>query len=440
MSSPADALFGLTPARDEREAQVIVVGAGPAGAATACHLANAGVDVLLLEKGAFPRDKVCGDGLTPRAVKQLIGMGFDLDEPGWQKNKGLRIIGAGHRIELPWPDLASYPAYGMVRPRMQFDELLARHAQKAGARLMERTSVTGPVLDAAGRVVGVTARPLDANGRRAGDEVTYRAQLVVACDGVSSRLATGLGIERRSNRPMAVAARAYYKTPMHDDQWMESWLELWDGAPGQSNQLPGYGWIFPCGDGTANVGLGILDSSAAFRTYDSKAAMRTWLAHTDPALGFTDPDNLVGEIRAAALPMGFNRKPHYRGGLLLVGDSGGMVNPFNGEGIDYALEAGHLAAEIMVQALARPAGLSRERVLEGYPAALDAAYGGYFTLGRGFAKLIGNPKVMKFATKHGLPRPALMRFTLKLMANLTDHKGDAHDRIINALSKVAPDA
>ena len=440
MSSPADALFGLTLARDEREAQVIVVGAGPAGAATAYHLANAGVDVLLLEKGSFPRDKVCGDGLTPRAVKQLIGMGFDLDEPGWQKNKGLRIIGAGHRIELPWPDLASYPAYGMVRPRMQLDEMLARHAQKAGARLMERTSVTGPVLDATGRIVGVTARALDENGRRAGDEVTYRAQLVVACDGVSSRLATGLGITRRENRPMAVAARAYYKTPMHDDPWMESWLELWDGKPGESNQLPGYGWIFPCGDGTANVGLGILDSSSAFRTYDSKAAIRTWLAHTPPELGFTDPDNLVGEVRSAALPMGFNRKPHYRGGLLLVGDSGGMVNPFNGEGIDYALEAGHMAAEIMVQALARPAGESRERVLHGYAAALDQAYGGYFTLGRGFAKLIGNPKVMKLATKHGLPRPALMRFTLKLMANLTDHKGDAHDRIINALAKIAPDA
>ncbi|MDO7868618.1 geranylgeranyl reductase family protein [Nocardioides jiangxiensis] len=441
MSSPADALFGLgTPARDEREAQVIVVGAGPAGAATAYHLANAGIDVLLLEKSSFPRDKVCGDGLTPRAVKQLIGMGFDLDEPGWQKNKGLRIIGAGHRIELPWPELASFPAYGMVRPRMQLDELLARHAQKAGARLLERTSVTGPVLDAAGRIVGVTAKPLDANGRRAGDDVTYRAQLVVACDGVSSRLATGLGITRRENRPMAVAARAYYKTPMHDDPWMESWLELWDGKPGESNQLPGYGWIFPCGDGTANVGLGILDSSAAFRTYDSKAAIRTWLAHTPEEMGFSDPSNLVGEVRSAALPMGFNRKPHYRNGLLLVGDAGGMVNPFNGEGIDYALEAGHMAAEVMVQALARPAGLQRERVLHGYQAALDQAYGGYFTLGRGFAKLIGNPKVMKLATRHGLPRPALMRFTLKLMANLTDHKGDAHDRIINALAKIAPDA
>ena len=152
---------------DERQADVIVVGAGPAGASTAFHLANAGADVLLLEKASFPRDKICGDGLTPRAVKQLIGMGFDLDAPGWQRNRGLRIVGAGHTLELPWPDLGAFPNYGMVRTRMDLDEILARHAEKAGARLMERTSVTGPVIDdRTGRVVGVTAKPVDDRGRR----------------------------------------------------------------------------------------------------------------------------------------------------------------------------------------------------------------------------------------------------------------------------------
>ncbi|NYG58856.1 geranylgeranyl reductase family protein [Nocardioides daedukensis] len=424
----------------ERVAQVIVVGAGPAGAATAYHLASAGVDVLLLEKTAFPRDKVCGDGLTPRAVKQLLAMGFDLDEPGWQKNKGLRIIGAGHRIELPWPDLTTYPPYGMARARMDLDELLARHAQKAGARLMERTSVTGPILDRAGRVVGVTAKPVDDRGRKAGDEIEFRAPVVIACDGVSARMAMALGLERREDRPMAVACRAYYETPMHDDDFMESWLELWDGKPGESNKLPGYGWIFPLGDGTANVGLGILNSSPAFQNMDYKESMRRWLAQTPEELGFRD-ENLTAPIRSAALPMGFNRKPHYTRGMLLVGDSGGMVNPFNGEGIDYALEAGKTAAEIVVQALGRLPGPARERVLESYPAAMDAAYGGYFTLGRIFAQMVGNPTFMKQATKYGLPRAGLMRFVLKLMANLTDPRdGDFNDRVINALSKVAPNA
>ncbi|KRF16667.1 drug:proton antiporter [Nocardioides sp. Soil797] len=430
----------MLPAAD-RQAQVIIVGAGPAGAATAHHLATAGIDVLALEKTAFPRDKICGDGLTPRAVKQLLAMGFDLDEGGWQKNKGLRIVGAGHRIELPWPDLTTYPPFGMARARMDLDELLARHAQKAGARLRENTAVTGPVYDdRTGRVVGVRAKSVDERGRKYGDELEFRAPVVIACDGVSARMATSLGIERRENRPMAVACRAYYKTPMHDDDYMESWLELWDGKPNESNKLPGYGWIFPLGDGTANVGLGILNTSSAFQNMDYKDSMRRWLAHTPEELGFRD-ENLTAPIRSAALPMGFNRKPHYRNGMLLVGDSGGMVNPFNGEGIDYALEAGKMAAETVVQALGRLPGQGRERVLEGYPAALDAAYGGYFTLGRAFAHLVGNPTFMKQATKYGLPRPRLMRFTLKLMANLTDPRdGDAMDRIINGLSKVAPNA
>ena len=426
---------------DERQADVIVVGAGPAGSSTAYHLAAAGADVLLLEKAAFPRDKICGDGLTPRAVKQLIGMGFDLDQPGWQKNRGLRIVGAGHRLELPWPELGSFPDFGMVRTRMDLDETLARHAEKAGARLKERTAVTGPVLDErTGRVVGVTAKPVDDRGRRTGDEITYRAPVVVAADGVSSRMAIALGLERRENRPMAVAVRAYYETPRHGDEWMESWLELWAGEPGKSDLLPGYGWIFGVGDGTANVGLGILNTSKAFQHVDYKDSLRRWLANTPEEWGFRD-ENMVGKVGSAALPMGFNRKPHYTRGVLLVGDSGGMVNPFNGEGIDYALEAGETAAHTVLQALARPEGASRERVLAGYASALDAAYGGYFTLGRVFAKMIGNPTVMKQATRYGLPRESLMRFMLKLMANLTDPRdGDVSDRIINGLSKVAPTA
>jgi geranylgeranyl reductase family protein len=426
---------------DARQADVIVVGAGPAGSSTAFHLAQAGLDVLLLEKSAFPRDKICGDGLTPRAVRQLIGMGIDLDAPGWARNKGLRIVGAGHRLELPWPELASFPAYGLVRTRTDLDEILARHAEKAGARLMERTTVTGPVVDErTGRVTGVRARAVDDRGRKVDDEVTYSAPVVVACDGVSARIAIALGLQRREDRPMGVAVRAYYTTPRHDDEWMESWLELWDGKPGESNLLPGYGWIFGVGNGTANVGLGILNTSKAFQNVDYKDVLRRWLAHTPEEWGFRD-ENRVGRIGSAALPMGFNRKPHYTRGVLLAGDSGGMVNPFNGEGIDYALESGHIAAETIVQALARPEGPARERVLEGYAATLDATYGGYFTLGRVFAKMIGNPTFMKQATKYGLPRTSLMRFMLKLMANLTDPRdGDVSDRVINALARVVPAA
>jgi len=420
----------------DHSADVIVVGAGPAGSTTAYHLAQAGLDVLLLEKTAFPREKVCGDGFTPRAVKQILAMGIDPNpEDGWIRNQGLRIIGGGMRLELPWPDLASYPDYGLVRTREDFDEILARQAQKAGARLHERTAVTGPVLDELGRIVGVSARTSNGDGSK-GDDVEFRAPLVVAADGNSTRLSLAMGLRKRDDRPMGVAVRTYYTSPRTDDDWLESWLELWDG----DRLLPGYGWIFGVGDGTVNAGLGILNSSTAFGKVDYKDLLRRWLDTTPEEWGFRE-QNRTQPIRGAALPMGFNRTPHYTRGLVLVGDAGGMVNPFNGEGIAYAMESGAMAAETIVQALGRPTADARERALEAYPAALKDAYGGYYTLGRVFVKLIGNPNVMKLATRHGLPHPVLMRFTLKLLANLTDPRdGDAMDKVINAMTKVAPAA
>ncbi|HEY0485792.1 MAG TPA: geranylgeranyl reductase family protein [Mycobacteriales bacterium] len=414
------------------EADVIVVGAGPAGSSAAYHLAQAGLDVLLLEKTEFPREKVCGDGLTPRAVRSLIRMGIDTsEENGWVRNKGLRVIGGGLRLELPWPELASFPDYGLVRPRLDFDEMLAEAAQKAGARLQTSTNVTGPVFDTAGRVAGVTAT--------VGPDKTpteYRAPLVISADGVSGRLALALGLRRREDRPMGVAVRRYYESPRHDDDHLESWLELWD-EEGQ-RLLPGYGWIFGLGDGRSNVGLGVLNTSASFQSVDPRKLLDRWVANLPGEWGYVE-DNATGPVRGAALPMGFNRTPHYTRGLLLVGDSGGMVNPFNGEGIAYAMESGEIAAEVAAQALARPAGPGRELALQAYPRVLKETYGGYYRLGGAFVKLIGNPSIMKIATRHGLPHPLLMRFVLKLLANLTDQRGgDAMDRIITAMTKITP--
>ena len=411
------------------EADVIVVGAGPAGSATAFYLAQSGLDVLLLEKSRFPRDKVCGDGLTPRAVKALVGMGVSVSEQdGWVRNKGLRVIGAGKRLELPWPELSSYPGYGLVRTRHDLDETLARRAQKAGARLHEEVTVTGPVRDElTGRITGVTARPAG------GEERAYRSRVVVAADGNSSRLSVAVGLRKRDDRPLGVAVRTYYRTPRHDDDYLESWLDLWDG----DRLLPGYGWIFGMGDGTSNIGLGLLNTSAAFGHTDYHALLRRWLKGMPAEWGFTE-ENRTEPIRGAALPMGFNRTPHYYQGMMLVGDAGGMVNPFNGEGIAYALESGEILARTIVQALARDRAAETERVLAGYPAALSQAYGGYYTLGRQFVKLIGKPGLMRFATKHAMNRPALMRAALKLMANLTDPGGDAIDRLVNGLARLAP--
>ncbi|NYT93223.1 geranylgeranyl reductase family protein [Salinispora sp. H7-4] len=418
----------------ENDAEVIVVGAGPGGSATAYHLAQHGVRVLLLEKTEFPREKVCGDGLTPRAVRQLLRMGVDTSvEAGWVRNRGLRVVGGGLRLELDWPDLASFPNYGLVRPRLDFDELLARRAVAAGAELRTAVEVTAPIFDRAGRVVGVEA----AVGPEQ-EPATFRAPLVVAADGVSGRFPLALGLAKRDDRPLGVAVRRYYRCPAkHDDNYLESWLEL--RRKGSDALLPGYGWIFGLGDGRVNVGLGVLNSSSAFGKTNYRRLLTDWLANTPEEWGIADEANAEGSILGAALPMGFNRVPHYARGTLLVGDSGGMVNPFNGEGIAYAMESGELAAEVAVQALARPAGVERERALMAYPAELKARFGGYYRLGGIFVKLIGRPEIMRAATKYGLPHPMLMRFVLKLLANLTDPRdGDAMDRVINAMTKAAP--
>jgi menaquinone-9 beta-reductase len=425
----------LLPDSASQTADVIVVGAGPAGSTTAFYLATAGLDVLLLEKTHFPREKVCGDGLTPRAVKALTAMGVPIPESdGWLRNKGLRIIGGGGRIELPWPDLSSYPGFGLVRSRLDFDEILARHAQKAGARLLEGVNVTGPLLDdRTGRITGVTARET-VNGETT--EHRFTGRLVVAADGNSSRLSVAMGLAKRDDRPLGVAVRTYYTTPRHDDDYLEAWLDLWDG----DKLLPGYGWIFGMGDGTSNVGLGLLNTSEAFGNIDYRVMLRRWLAAMPAEWGLSE-ETRTAPVRGAALPMGFNRTPHYTRGLLLAGDSGGMVNPFNGEGIAYALEAGEIAARTIVQALARPTAAGAETVLHTYPRQLKDAWGGYYTLGRTFVHAIGHPTFMRFATRHGVKRPYVMRFTMKLLGNLTEPKGgDAVDRLLNALSKMTPAA
>ncbi len=355
--------------RGDDSADVIVVGAGPAGSAVAFYLATVGLDVLLLEKTHFPREKVCGDGLTPRAVKALTGMGVPIAESdGWVRNKGLRIIGGGGRIELDWPELSSYPGYGLVRTRLDFDETLARHAQKAGARLLEGVNVTGPLLDdRTGRVTGVTAHQAT-NGEKA--ERKFSGRVVIAADGNSSRLSVAMGLQKRDDRPLGVAVRTYYSGPRHDDDYLEAWLDLWDG----DKLLPGYGWIFGMGDGTSNVGLGLLNTSDSFGHIDYRALLRRWLAGMPPEWELTE-ENRTQPVRGAALPMGFNRTPHYTRGLLLAGDSGGMVNPFNGEGIAYALESGEMAARLIAQALARPTAAGMEAVLQNYPRAATTRWG-----------------------------------------------------------------
>ena len=413
---------------------VVVVGAGPGGATAATYLAMAGYDVVLVDKDRFPRDKVCGDGLTPRVVKELLELGLEAEArgevPGWATQRGLRIHGGHTVMELPWPTLKDWPGWGATCTRLVFDETLVRNAEKHGAELWEGVTVTGAVFRDATeeRVAGVTWRD-----RETDEAGVIRAKVVIAADGASGKLARSLGLHRRKDRPMAVAVRTYYESARADDDWISSFLDLRDET---GDLLSGYGWVFPLDDGTINVGLGLLDTSKDFQRVNYRELMDAWARGMAEEWG-TTPDARRGGVASGPIPMGFNRTPLHTRGVLLVGDSAGMVNPFNGEGISYAMESARLAAEVVDHAMAT----RRTADLDAYDRELRARWGGYYTLGKVFAQLVGHPSVMHVCTEYGMPVRPLMELVFKLMAHLTDAEpSDTKDLVINTLSRLAPAA
>jgi menaquinone-9 beta-reductase len=410
----------------DTETDVLVVGAGPGGSAAAYHLARHGIDVTVVERTRFPREKVCGDGLTPRGVAAMRRMGIDPDEPGFEKVRGLRVHSRRDTIELPFPELTSWPDFGVVRTRHDFDALLAERAVKAGARLVEVTEAVAPILEE-GWVVGSTVRPA---GSRDDDEVArVRARFVIAADGAASRFAVPAGVIRDDGRPLGIAARRYYRTDYHPGPWLESWLDLWEG----DLLLPGYGWLFPVAGGTVNLGAGLLNTFKNFKDVSAQRLFDAFAAMLPPSYGISE-ETAEGRLLSGPLPMSFNRTPQAVPGMLLVGDAAGAVNPMNGEGIAYAMETAEIAAELIHEALVeRRPGLAMM-----YPTVLRQRYGRYFTIGRGFARAIGNPAVMGVATRWMLPRPTVMNFALRVMGNISDGRdGDAQDRLFALLQRLA---
>ena len=407
------------------EADVLVVGAGPGGSAAAYHLARHGVDVLMVDKATFPREKVCGDGLTPRGVRAIQRMGVDPGEPGFVRIDALRTYGTdGVIIDLPWPKLRDFPGIGLVRTRYDFDDLLRERAVKAGARCLQGVEAKRPLMDAG----WVTGAVIGDNG--ATNEV--RARFVIAADGASSRFGAQAGVRRDETRPLGIAARRYYRTARPQEPLFESFLNLWDG----DGLMPGYGWIFPLGDGVLNVGAGLLNTFKNFRDVSARKVFDVFVRQLPEEWGITE-GNATGPLLSGPLPMGMNRHPVSVPGMLLVGDAGGIVNPFNGEGIAYAMESAELAAELLVDALAN----DRPAVAHLYPVLLRERYGRYFHVGRNFVRLIGHPTVMRLSVKYGIPRKTLMRFALRFMANLTDGKhGVIEDKIMYGLLSMASES
>ena len=407
------------------ETDVLVVGAGPGGSAAAYHLARHGIDVTVIDKAAFPREKVCGDGLTPRSVKAIQDMGVDTDDPRFEKVIGLRVHARRTTIQLPWPDLTSFPPFGLVMPREGFDHLLVQRAVKAGARLLERTEAVAPVV-VDGYVAGATVRT---TGDRDSAPGTIRARYVIAADGAASRFATPVGVTRDPGRPLGIAARRYYRVDYHPGPWIESWLDLWDG----DLLLPGYGWLFPLAGGRINLGAGLLNTFSNFQDISAQRLFDAFSRMLPTEWGIGE-ETAEGRVLSGPLPMGLNRTPQAVPGLLLIGDAAGAVNPFNGEGIAYAIETGEIAADLISEALVH----DRLALTMQYPRILEDTYGAYFAVGRQFAKLIGKPSVMGRATYHLLPRRGIMSFALRAMANLSDGRdGDLQDRLLDLALRVA---
>jgi len=406
------------------ETDVLVVGGGPAGSAAAYHLAHHGVDVLVVDKAAFPREKVCGDGLTPRGVKALLQMGVDPTEPGFTRVEALRTTGFGHTLELPWPETNGFPSYGVVRTRHDLDDLMLRRATSAGARLSERTEAVRPLMHD-GWVAGAVLQQEEGEEPR-----EVRARFVVAADGASSRFAGQAGVRRVAARPLGVAARRYFRSPHDPGPFFESWLDLYH----EGSYLPGYGWVFPVGDGILNVGAGLLNTFRDFREMSSRKIYEIFLAQVPREWELTE-ENAVGPILSGPLPMGMNRRPLAVPGLLVAGDAGGFINPFNGEGIAYAIESGQIAAELIHDALVR----DRPGLAHVYPAVLRQRYGRYYALGRAFVRAIGRPAIMEASVRYGLPRRRFMEFLFRLMTNLADGGEQVDEKLMKAIVRMAPE-
>ena len=416
---------------------VVIVGAGPSGSACAYWLARAGWSVCLIEKKDFPREKTCGDGLTPRSVHQLAQMGL---EPAvaahGHRYHGLRAFGFGATLEMNWPEHPVFPNYGYTITRFNLDGLVAQRAEGLGATLLngveavallEPTEVVDTGLRGASGVV-VVEKSSGATGE-------IRGRYLVVGDGQNSRLGRDLGTQRNRSWPMGMALRGYYTSERHDEPWIDSHLDIRDP---KGDVVPGYGWIFPLGDGRVNVGVGLLSTGGAWKGVNTTKLQEYFVAQTADAWGLND-ESCCGPATGGRLPMGLALGPRCGANTLTIGDAAGTVNPFNGEGIAYGYETGRLAAGVVGEALLAndPGALAL------YDERLDQAYGDYFKVARAFVRIISEPRIMTACVGVGMRVEPLMKELLAMMANLmrNDKAGPAEVgyRALVRLADVIPE-
>jgi geranylgeranyl reductase family protein len=370
---------------------IAVIGGGPAGAAAAMRAARRGAKVVVIEKGEHGRDKICGDGLTPRAVAALNELEIPLDAA--HHIDGLRMIAGKQVRELPWGSPGDrFPAHGAVWPRRRLDAALIDAASEAGSDV--RFGTEGAIIaDDAGRVTGV---------RTPQGDIT--ADLVVAATGAPGAVARALGAERVGGEPYGLAIRAYVESPRHADRHIEACLTVKDE---RGTWIPGYGWMFPCGDGTVNIGVGALSTMKGFKSLNLNTLLDSYRALVRDSWGI-GPN--LDRPRAWRLPMSVVKR--HGPGWVAIGDAAGLVNPMNGEGIDYGLESGMLAADLFLQ---DPASAPSE-----YDRLVGERFDGFLRTGRRFAFLIGHPRLMRTGLRVAVGTEQVAQITLQVMGNLVD--------------------
>lgn len=383
---------------------VLVVGAGPAGASAAAWAARHGADVVLADMAHFPRDKSCGDGLTPRAIAELNRLGLEDWILVHGTNKGLRAAGFGQELLLPWPG-GSLPNYGSAVPRTELDAKIRDVALAGGARPFEGAKAVDAERDASGRVTAVVFE----TGKHKERHSVACNRLIVA-DGVRSTLGKMLGRTWHRETAYGVAARSYVKSGRSDDPWISSHLEL-RGEAGEL--LSGYGWVFPLSDGEVNLGVGTLATAKRPAGVQLRPLMEFY------AKLRRDEWELGDELRAptsALLPMGGAVSGVAGPNWALIGDAAGCVNPLNGEGIDYGLETGRVAVELMQD---------EADISLAWPTLLRDHYGEAFSIARRLAGLITVPRLLPAAGPVGMRSERLMTIALRVMGNLvTDEDRD----------------
>ena len=392
--------------RGVQNADLLVIGAGPAGAAVAMRAARGGAKVVVFDKAPYGRDKVCGDGLTPRAIAALHELDIALDDA--HRIEGLRMIANKTERELDWPSGTRFPDHGAVWPRKRLDAALIDGAIEAGADVRWESEAL-PVLEN-GRVVGVEV-----------GQDQWRAPLVVLAAGAPGAAARRLGAERVQDEPFGLAIRTYAESPRHADDMLEACLTLEDS---EGTPVPGYGWMFPAGDGTVNIGVGALSTMKGFKKLNLNTLLESYhsLVQDSWSLG-----PYLERPRAWRLPM--SAQLRHGPGWVAIGDAAGLVNPMNGEGIDYGLESGIIAADFFLD---DPATTP-----DRYDAAVAERFDGFLATGRRFSFLIGHPWILRSGLRLAVGTDALANITLQVMGNLVDGETPgAAGRVFRATERV----